>query len=228
WLGPDILDHLEHLDANGVTDVLVCPVGFVADHLEIRWDLDHEAQEKAAELGMHLERIEMPNADPAFVRVLAALVRRTLEQAPVSRRHIRVLAGHGEPMPAAREDERSARFRVLYEENYERILGYALRRVEPADALDVVAETFTVAWRRLTQVPAGDDARLWLYGTARRVVANHNRATRRRARLYGRLAEEVPADAAEPSSSVAAAAHLRGCARPTVSSSRRRRRRRPR
>src|SRR5262249_59532683 len=108
-------------------------------------------------------------------------------------------------MTAAREDERSARFRALYEENYERILGYALRRVEPADALDVVAETFTVAWRRLAQVPAGDEARLWLYGTARRVLANHRRAMRRRARLYGRLAEEVPTDASEPSSIAAAA-----------------------
>jgi protoporphyrin/coproporphyrin ferrochelatase len=78
WLGPDILDHLEDLDANGVTDVLVCPVGFVADHLEIRWDLDHEAREKAAELGMRLERIDMPNADPAFIRVLAGLVQRAL------------------------------------------------------------------------------------------------------------------------------------------------------
>jgi protoporphyrin/coproporphyrin ferrochelatase len=78
WLGPDILDHLEDLDANGVTDVLLCPVGFVADHLEIRWDLDHEAREKAAELGMRLERIDMPNADPAFIRVLAGLVQRAL------------------------------------------------------------------------------------------------------------------------------------------------------
>ena len=48
--------------------MLVCPVGFVSDHLEIRWDLDVEAQEKAAELGLQLERIEMPNADPQFVR----------------------------------------------------------------------------------------------------------------------------------------------------------------
>jgi ferrochelatase len=56
--------------------VLVVPVGFVADHLEIRWDLDVEAQEKAAELGLTLDRIELPNADPAFVRVLAGLVRR--------------------------------------------------------------------------------------------------------------------------------------------------------
>jgi protoporphyrin/coproporphyrin ferrochelatase len=78
WLGPDILDHLEDLQACGVRDVLVCPIGFVSDHLEIRWDIDTEAQEKARELGMRLDRIEMPNADPAFVRVLAGLVRRRL------------------------------------------------------------------------------------------------------------------------------------------------------
>jgi protoporphyrin/coproporphyrin ferrochelatase len=78
WLGPDILDHLEALQAAGVTDVLVCPVGFVSDHLEIRWDIDVEAREKAAELGLRLERIEMPNADPAFVRTLAAIARRAL------------------------------------------------------------------------------------------------------------------------------------------------------
>jgi ferrochelatase len=58
--------------------VLVCPVGFVADHLEIRWDLDVEAVEKARELGLELSRIEMPNADPRFVAVLAGLVRRAL------------------------------------------------------------------------------------------------------------------------------------------------------
>jgi len=78
WLGPDLLDHLEELHGRGVADVLVCPVGFVADHLEIRWDLDHEAREKARELGMHLDRIDMPNADRAFVQVLAGLVRRAL------------------------------------------------------------------------------------------------------------------------------------------------------
>ena len=75
WLGPDILDHLDELRAAGVRDVLVCPVGFVSDHLEIRWDIDVEAQERARELGMNLRRIEMPNADPDFVRALAALVR---------------------------------------------------------------------------------------------------------------------------------------------------------
>ncbi len=76
WLGPDILDHLDELAARGVEDVVVCPVGFVADHLEIRWDLDVEAAEKARELGLRFDRIVLPNADPAFVHVLAGLVRR--------------------------------------------------------------------------------------------------------------------------------------------------------
>jgi protoporphyrin/coproporphyrin ferrochelatase len=78
WLGPDILDHLRALHADGVESVLVCPVGFVSDHLEIRWDLDVEAVELAKELGMHLERVELPNDDPAFVRTLAGIVRRML------------------------------------------------------------------------------------------------------------------------------------------------------
>jgi len=78
WLGPDILDHLESLRRQGVERVLVCPVGFVSDHLEIRWDLDVEAQEKAAELGLQLERIEMPNSDPRFIGALGLIVRRAL------------------------------------------------------------------------------------------------------------------------------------------------------
>ena len=78
WLGPDILAHLAALHADGVTDVLVCPVGFVSDHLEIKWDIDVEAKEWATGLGMRLRRIEMPNADPAFVDVLAGIVRREL------------------------------------------------------------------------------------------------------------------------------------------------------
>jgi ferrochelatase len=78
WLQPDILDHLAELRTTGIEDVLVCPIGFVADHLEIRWDIDIEAQEKASELGMRLTRIEMPNADPAFVSTLVAIVRRAL------------------------------------------------------------------------------------------------------------------------------------------------------
>ena len=73
WLGPDILERLEDLAPR---DVLVCPIGFVSDHLEVRWDIDVEAQEKAQELGMRLERVEMPNA--AIVPVLKTLVDRHL------------------------------------------------------------------------------------------------------------------------------------------------------
>jgi protoporphyrin/coproporphyrin ferrochelatase len=82
WLGPDILDHLTALKAQGVGEVLVCPIGFVADHLEIRWDIDVEAAEKADELEMRLERIEMPNADPAFVAILARLTAQALAHEP--------------------------------------------------------------------------------------------------------------------------------------------------
>jgi protoporphyrin/coproporphyrin ferrochelatase len=78
WLGPDILEHLRTLHDRGVRRVLACPVGFVADHLEIRWDLDVVAAELSRELGLEFERIEMPNADPRFVGVLAGLVRRAL------------------------------------------------------------------------------------------------------------------------------------------------------
>jgi len=75
WLGPDILDHLGDLRERGVRDVLVCPIGFVSDHLEIRWDLDTEAADRARELGMRFRRIEMPNAEPEFIAVLAGIVR---------------------------------------------------------------------------------------------------------------------------------------------------------
>ena len=76
WLGPDVLPHLNELAANDVRDVVLCPIGFVADHLEIRWDLDVEAADRARELGIRLERVDLPNADPEFVQVLAGLVRR--------------------------------------------------------------------------------------------------------------------------------------------------------
>ena len=75
WLGPDILDELDSLEARGVERVLVCPVGFVSDHLEILWDLDVEGRERAAQLGLELERIESLNADPVFIRGLADLCR---------------------------------------------------------------------------------------------------------------------------------------------------------
>ena len=92
----------------------------------------------------------------------------------------------------------ATRFRAVYEANFEPILRYAVRRVAvPEDAADVVAETFLTAWRRQGDVPGGAQARLWLFGVARRVLANHARGEVRRHRLGERLRLElsrVPAD----------------------------------
>jgi RNA polymerase sigma-70 factor (ECF subfamily) len=85
-----------------------------------------------------------------------------------------------------------ARINDLYRDHARDILGYALRRTrDPEDAADVVAETFLIAWRRLGEVPLDGDARLWLYGTARHVLANHDRGARRRDRLTERLRDEL-------------------------------------
>jgi RNA polymerase sigma-70 factor, ECF subfamily len=85
-----------------------------------------------------------------------------------------------------------ARFSRLYRDHEREILRYALRRsADPQDAADVVAETFLVAWRRLVEVPIGAEARLWLYATARRTLANHQRGIKRRTRLAERLREEL-------------------------------------
>jgi len=84
WLGPDIVDELNRLYGEGVPKVLVAPVGFVADHLEILWDIDVEAREKAAELGLELDRTESLNDDPIFIAALAALVRERSAYAPTS------------------------------------------------------------------------------------------------------------------------------------------------
>lgn len=86
-----------------------------------------------------------------------------------------------------------ARLEQLYADNYERIRGYALRRTDTVeDAHDVVSETFLVAWRRLDDVPDGDRAVLWLYGTARKVLSNQHRSNRRRRRLMHRLRSQPP------------------------------------
>jgi RNA polymerase sigma factor (sigma-70 family) len=89
---------------------------------------------------------------------------------------------------------RRRQFEELYQAHRGQVLGYALRRVEqPEDAADVISEVFVIAWRRLEQIPDGDAARLWLYGTARRVLANHRRGERRRYALAARLRDELAA-----------------------------------
>ena len=76
WLGPDILDELGRLAGAAERKVLVAPVGFVSDHLEILWDLDVEARERAQELELELDRIASLNDDPAFIAALAGVVQK--------------------------------------------------------------------------------------------------------------------------------------------------------
>jgi len=76
WLGPDILEKVRALVGQGERSILVCPIGFIADHLEIFYDIDVEARQLAGELGIHLERIEMLNARASLVAALEAVVRK--------------------------------------------------------------------------------------------------------------------------------------------------------
>jgi RNA polymerase sigma-70 factor (ECF subfamily) len=99
----------------------------------------------------------------------------------------------GERRPVGREGA-EALFERLYAEHGRAVVAYAVRRATDAEnAADVVADTFLVAWRRLDDVPAGEAARLWLYGVARNVLANQQRSERRRQRLGERLRQELPA-----------------------------------
>jgi RNA polymerase sigma factor (sigma-70 family) len=94
--------------------------------------------------------------------------------------------------PITATGEREHRFEAVYAANHTPILGYVLRRTSNSDdAADVIAETFLTAWRRLEDIPAGTEARLWLYGVARRVLANHYRGERRRSALSERLCADL-------------------------------------
>ncbi|HLA67426.1 MAG TPA: sigma-70 family RNA polymerase sigma factor [Acidimicrobiia bacterium] len=94
-------------------------------------------------------------------------------------------------MSAAAEShgERVERFRLLYDAAYPRILAYALRRARSReDAFDAVSETFAAVWRRLDDVPGDERQIAWVYGVARRVLANQYRGADRRRRLDERMA----------------------------------------
>jgi ferrochelatase len=78
WLGPDILAEVRRLAAEGVRELVVSPVGFVAEHLEVLYDIDIEAQGVAAPLGMRIERARSLNDDPTFIAGLADVAGRAL------------------------------------------------------------------------------------------------------------------------------------------------------
>jgi ferrochelatase len=74
WLEPDICDHLNTLKTAGIAEVVVAPIGFVSDHIEVLYDLDHEAQEVAKQLGINMRRARTPGSHPAFVKMIRELV----------------------------------------------------------------------------------------------------------------------------------------------------------
>ncbi len=80
WIGPDILDVVKELASEGARSVVVCPCGFVADHLEVLYDVDIEAKRAAEDLGVELARTRSPNDDPEFLDMLAGVVSGALDQ----------------------------------------------------------------------------------------------------------------------------------------------------
>jgi ferrochelatase len=81
WLEPDIVDHIDALHDTGTAAVVVSPIGFVSDHLEVVWDLDNEAGDRAAELGMAFARAATPGTDPRFAELVVELIREHTEDA---------------------------------------------------------------------------------------------------------------------------------------------------
>ncbi|SDQ28135.1 ferrochelatase [Actinopolyspora saharensis] len=79
WLEPDVCDHLDQLHGRDVPAVVISPIGFVSDHLEVVWDLDNEAADKASELGMGFARAATAGTDPRYARMIGELVSEHLE-----------------------------------------------------------------------------------------------------------------------------------------------------
>jgi ferrochelatase len=86
WLEPDVADHLEELGVEGVPGVVVVPIGFVSDHLEVVYDLDTLARETADRIGLPMARAATPGVDPRFVAMVVDLVHERLEDRPDSER----------------------------------------------------------------------------------------------------------------------------------------------
>jgi ferrochelatase len=90
WLGPDILEHLKSLASAGVKEVVVAPIGFVSDHMEIVYDLEFEAQNVARELGMKMVRAATAGTHPLFVKMIRELMLERIDNAPA-----RFVGSHG-------------------------------------------------------------------------------------------------------------------------------------
>ncbi len=80
WLGPDVGDYLREARAGGLAAAVVCPIGFVCDHIEVLYDLDREAAAVAAEVGLPMARAEAVNDDPLFLDMMADVVMKTMER----------------------------------------------------------------------------------------------------------------------------------------------------
>ena len=85
WLEPDVCDHLERLHAEGASGVVAAPIRFVSDHLEVLYDLDVEAREKAAELGLPFARARTAGTHPAFVAAIREAIQERLDPSPSKR-----------------------------------------------------------------------------------------------------------------------------------------------
>jgi protoporphyrin/coproporphyrin ferrochelatase len=79
WLEPDICDHLRALKGEGVDDVVVAPVGFISDHMEVLYDLDTEARQVSEEIGVHMIRAATVGTHPEFVRMIRELINERLD-----------------------------------------------------------------------------------------------------------------------------------------------------
>jgi ferrochelatase len=93
WLSPDIVDHVDALHDAGVPGIVVSPVGFVSDHLEVVWDLDNEARERADKLGMAFARAATAGTDPRFAELVVELIREHVADAPARKLSDFTLAG---------------------------------------------------------------------------------------------------------------------------------------
>jgi ferrochelatase len=94
WLGPDICEHLRDLKSEGVGDVVVAPVGFISDHMEVLYDLDTEARQLSEELGLNMIRAATVGTHPEFIRMIRELILERLDTSTPRRALGPLLSSH--------------------------------------------------------------------------------------------------------------------------------------